>query len=275
MNINEFNIGDIQPYSNILIIGKRNVGKTVFMRDLLKHYCTHTLTIFSTTHQYVNNDPYRFEEMEDMRNYKKYLIETNKIVCNTTLITKDIIDYIIMNYMPEMYIVFKDDNIIYDDYNPIVIDHIMERQKISSKENEVCVVFDEILHNNISKDNDLRNLMMNNRHLNIGTISSMPYCMGLKPEIRGSIDYIFIFRVTNINERRKLYQHYVGMFPTFNAFNQAIDICTANFGCLVVDNITRGNLITDQIFRYKTDIEKEESIKIKYKQLGNLYSSCV
>ena len=71
--------------------------------------------------------------------------------------------------------------------------------------------------------------------------------------MRTQIDYCFILRETIVSNRKRLYEHYAGMFPSFEIFSQVMDQCTENFECLVIDNTSKSNSITEQCFWYKAD----------------------
>ena len=43
------------------------------------------------------------------------------------------------------------------------------------------------------------------------------------------------------------------MFPTFESFCQVMDQCTENYECLVINNNSKSNKLTDQVFWYKAD----------------------
>ena len=79
----------------------------------------------------------------------------------------------------------------------------------------------------------------------------MQHALGLPPVLRNNIDYIFIFRNNILKEKQKIYDHYAGMFPTFEAFNQVMNQTTENFECLVIDNKIQSNKLEDQVFWYK------------------------
>ena len=79
----------------------------------------------------------------------------------------------------------------------------------------------------------------------------MQYPLGVPPNLRTNIDYVFILREQYRSNRERIWQNYAGMFPTFEAFNQVMDQCTENFECLVIDNNSKSNKLTDQIFWYK------------------------
>lgn len=92
---------------------------------------------------------------------------------------------------------------------------------------------------------------MNGRHYKIFFLITMQHGLGLPPDLRSNIDYVFIFRNNIVKEREKIYNHYAGMFPTFDVFNQVMNQCTENFECLVIDNKVQSNNISDIVFWYK------------------------
>jgi hypothetical protein len=54
---------------------------------------------------------------------------------------------------------------------------------------------------------------------------------------------VFILREPNISNRKRLYEQYAGIFPSFEIFCQVMDQCTENFECLVIDNTAQSNRI--------------------------------
>ncbi len=54
-----------------------------------------------------------------------------------------------------------------------------------------------------------------------------------------------------IGNRKRIYDNYAGMFPTFQMFCQFMDQCTENYECLVVCNGIQSNKLEDQVFWYK------------------------
>ena len=84
----------------------------------------------------------------------------------------------------------------------------------------------------------------------------MQYALGIPPNLRTNIDYIFILRENIVSNRKRLWEHYAGMFPTFEMFNQVMNQCTENYECLVVDNNAKSNKLQDQIFWYKAEPHK-------------------
>uniref|UniRef100_A0A6C0KHB1 Uncharacterized protein n=1 Tax=viral metagenome TaxID=1070528 RepID=A0A6C0KHB1_9ZZZZ len=158
---------------------------------------------------------------------------------------------------------------IHDEYNTAIIENILKRQKLVikniKKEQEiykkrsnidprVFVILDDCLYDNSwSKDKLMRLLFMNGRHWKIMLIITMQYPLGIPPNLRTNIDYVFILREPYIANRRRIYENYAGMFPTFESFCQVMDQCTENYECLVIDNNSKSNKLEDQIFWYKAE----------------------
>ena len=94
---------------------------------------------------------------------------------------------------------------------------------------------------------------MNGRHYKLLFILTMQFSLGIPPQLRSQVDYTFILRENIWSNRKRLYEHYAGMFPTFEMFCETMDQCTENFECLVIDNTSKSNKIEDQVYWYKAD----------------------
>ena len=101
---------------------------------------------------------------------------------------------------------------------------------------------------------------MNGRHFKILFILTMQYALGIPPNLRTNIDYVFILRENYQSNRKRLYEHYAGMFPTFEMFCQVMDQCTENYECLVINNNAKSNKLVDQVFWYKANAHEEFKI---------------
>jgi hypothetical protein len=64
---------------------------------------------------------------------------------------------------------------------------------------------------------------------------------------------VFLCRENYVSNRKRLYEHYAGMFPTFEIFCQVMNQCTENYEVLVINNLIKSNRIEDCIFWYKAD----------------------
>ncbi len=155
---------------------------------------------------------------------------------------------------------------IHDEYNTAIIENILKRQKMVvrqlKKETEAYgrstidprtfVILDDCLYDNTwARDKLMRLLFMNGRHWKLMLVITMQYPLGVPPNLRTNIDYTFILREPYIANRKRIYENFAGMFPTFESFCQVMDQCTENYECLVVSNNAKSNKLEDQIFWYK------------------------
>ncbi len=157
---------------------------------------------------------------------------------------------------------------IHNEYNTAIIENILKRQKTVlnqiKKEMEIYkrstidprafVILDDCLYDGSwTRDKMMRLLFMNGRHWKIMLIITMQYPLGIPPTLRTNIDYVFILREPYIANRKRIYDNYAGMFPTFESFCQVMDQCTENYECLVINNNSKSNKLQDQVFWYKAD----------------------
>ena len=157
---------------------------------------------------------------------------------------------------------------IHNEYNTAIIENILKRQrnvlkqikkemetyKRSTIDPRAFVILDDCLYDNTwSRDKMMRLLFMNGRHWKIMLVITMQYPLGIPPTLRTNIDYVFILRENYIANRRRIYENYAGMFPTFESFCQVMDQCTENYECLVINNNVKSNRLQDQVFWYKAD----------------------
>ena len=157
---------------------------------------------------------------------------------------------------------------IHNEYNTAIIENILKRQKQvlkqikkemeqfrrSTIDPRTFVIMDDCLYDNTwSRDKLMRLLFMNGRHWKVMLIITMQYPLGIPPTLRTNIDYVFILREPYIANRKRIYENYAGMFPTFESFCQVMDQCTENYECLVINNNSKSNKLQDQVFWYKAD----------------------
>jgi hypothetical protein len=157
---------------------------------------------------------------------------------------------------------------IHNEYNTAIVENILKRQrsvlkqikkemetfKRSTIDPRAFVILDDCLYDNTwSRDKMMRLLFMNGRHWKIMLIITMQYPLGIPPALRTNIDYVFILREPYIANRKRIFENYAGMFPTFESFCQVMDQCTENYECLVINNNAKSNKLQDQVFWYKAD----------------------
>ncbi len=174
---------------------------------------------------------------------------------------------------------------IFDAYTPALIASFLKRQKLltikkknaikgrgdpryKNIDNRGILIMDDLLADapKWKKDPNIQWIFMNGRHAGITLILTMQYQMGIPPELRTNIDYVFLCKETKRNELDKLWKNYAGMFASFDMFVQVLNQVTKNFGCLVIDNTSQSSNLEDQVYIYKGQLHSENSFKICYKE---------
>ena len=216
IELNRFNINDIKDDKVVVLIGKRETGKSFLCKDVLFHHSG---------------------------------IPVGQVISGTEAANE-----FYSKMVPKLF--------IHEEYSPQIIENILKRQKMmieKCKESQsidprAFLVLDDCLYDNTwTKDKNVRSLFMNGRHFKILFMITMQYALGIPPNLRTNIDYVFILRENYVSNRKRLYEHYAGMFPNFEMFCQVMDQCTENFECLVINNNAKSNKLTDQVFWYKAD----------------------
>ena len=136
--------------------------------------------------------------------------------------------------------------------NAILQDDIFPFSKETEEATAATAISISFLGINLSYD-DEKELFFNGRHHHISFILTMQFALGIPPEMRSNFDYIFLLAEDFISNRKRLYDHYAGMFPTFEMFCQVMDQCTENYECLVINNNAKSNKLEDQVYWYKAD----------------------
>lgn len=222
LHLKKFDIGCIKEDRVVVLIGKRNTGKSFLVRDLLYYHTDLPIgTVISGT-ECVNEFfgqmiPYMFIHHE----FKGEIIEhvrrrQEKIIAQSKKETK-------------MY----------------------GRSKIDTR--AFLILDDCLFDDSWNYDKNMRFLFMNGRHIHCFLIITMQYPLGVKPNLRTNIDYTFILRENNFKNRKIIYENYASVFPTYEAFCQVMDQCTENYECLVIDNTSQSNRIEDVVYWYKAD----------------------
>lgn len=178
---------------------------------------------------------------------------------------------------------------VHHEYNTAIIENILKRQrtvlkqikkemetyKRSTIDPRAFVILDDCLYDNTwSRDKMMRLLFMNGRHWKVMLVITMQYPLGIPPTLRTNIDYVFILRENYIANRKRIYENYAGMFPTFESFCQVMDQCTENYECLVINNNVKSNKLQDQVFWYKADTHNDFRLGSKeFWELSKGYNS--
>lgn len=187
----------------------------------------------------------------EFNSFKKNLkiLVIGKRGCGSTSVMKNITRYYLDNEKIHSTIIISSDNDwekFYPEKNPQIIstclndeeciEQVWHKQKERIKKNRLHRLLFVIDHYTDYKDkNALTDILMNSRHFNTTLILGMSYS-SLKPYLRTSIDVVFLCRESNTTNMKKLYNHYGGMFPSFDIFHKTMNNLTKNYMTMVINS---------------------------------------
>jgi hypothetical protein len=173
--------------------------------------------------------------------------------------------------MNQFYGKFFPDIYIYYEYKSNVIERLLVRQdnmieKCKKRYREgkkvdprVFLIMDDCLSSKGTWINDktIMDIFFNGRHFQLLFILTMQFPLGIKPEYRCNFDYIFLLTEDFYSNKKRLYEHYAGMFPSFESFRQIFEQLTDDYGCMVIVNRGIRKNFLDKVFWYKA---KEDTL---------------
>lgn len=220
LRLRKFDMSRIKHDKVVVLVGKRETGKSFLVKDLLWH--------------------------------------NQGMPCGTVISGTEGANQFYSKIVPPLF--------IHEEYSPLVVANVLKRQKLIAKkiskdlsergttavDPRNFLILDDCLYDSTwVRDKNVRYLFMNGRHVHTMFIITMQYAIGIPPNLRTNIDYVFILRENMVANRRKLYEQYAGMFPDFDSFCQVMNQCTEDYECLVIDNNSKSNKLEDQVFWYK------------------------
>jgi hypothetical protein len=157
----------------------------------------------------------------------------------------------------KFYQSFVPDIFVYNEYHEGILQRVMDQQKaLRKKDNHApCFVcLDDCMYDKAQfKKKIVQQLFYNGRHYGIFCLISNQYAYDLSPALRSNIDYVCILKDNIRANRERLWKSFGGIFPTFEQFNCVMDRATNNYGCLVIDQTSHSNDISDVAFWYRAN----------------------
>jgi hypothetical protein len=164
---------------------------------------------------------------------------------------------------------------IHHEYKPEIMERLLKRQDMiidknqkrikdgkKSMDTRVLFIMDDCMSakKQWAEDPNFLSIMNEGRHRHINYILSMQYSLGILPEYRSQFNFIFLLAEDMRMNRKKLYEHYAGMFPSFELFESVFLQMTQNYGCMVIDNSSRSIDLKERIFYFKAHDIKDFAI---------------
>ena len=175
LQLKKFDMSSIAADKVVVMIGKRDTGKSFLCKDLLWHQ--------------------------------------RKIPVGTVISATEAANCFYGDMVPPIF--------IHNEYSEDIIQRILMRQeKLLHKRKQpggfninpsAFLILDDCLYDNSwTKSKHVRSLFMNGRHFKMFFIITMQYALGIPPNLRTNIDYVFILRENNIA---------ISIFNTVNEVN--------------------------------------------------------
>ncbi|QKF93472.1 VV A32-like packaging ATPase [Fadolivirus algeromassiliense] len=222
----KLDLNNMLDNSKICLVGKRGSGKSWIIRDILNK--------INTNDQFLENTLI-ISKTEKMNPFYKKHFPNAKVICEYN--SEAISDY------------------LFD--QEVRIDESKKRldQTGIYIPSDGCVILDDCIGSKGSWMNDksLLELFYNARHYNTTFIITMQFPLGIKPELRLQFDYVFLLSEDFYSNQKRLYDHYAGMFPTFETFRDTFLQLTEDYNAMVISNCSGCVSLTDKLFYYKAN----------------------
>jgi hypothetical protein len=156
---------------------------------------------------------------------------------------------------------------IHHEFRPEILSNLLDRQDRIFKKNaerakkgkepidpRVFLVMDDLQSKKDEWVNDLSfiSIMCEGRHRAITLILVLQYSLAIPPSIRSNFNYVCLLADSNFNGRRKLFEHYAGIFPKYEIFDNLFTQLTDNYGTMILDNASNSRDLNERVFWYKS-----------------------
>lgn len=228
LQLRKFDISKSRDLSTVILLGKRNTGKSIMAADWLFHkrHAFAAGILMSATE-------------EVTRFFRKQCGIPNEFVYH------EFDPDVIQNIIDKQKAWYRD----------------VEAGRKEPR--QVFIVLDDIFFDakDMFKEKAVRFLFMNGRHIGIFLLITAQ-SLELPPYVRDNVDYVCVLRQPSNFVRDKLYKTLFSQFPSYKYFCQVLDNCTENYECLVFDQTQQSNKVVDCFGWYKAKLRPDGSWKM-------------
>lgn len=160
---------------------------------------------------------------------------------------------------------------IHHKYEPEILARLLDRQERIMKknierhkkgktllDNRVILIMDDLQSKKHEwiQDPSLISILCEGRHYGITFVLALQYSMAIPPELRSQFNFVCMLAEDNFSNRRKLFEHYAGIFPRFEIFDTLFNQLTDNYGTMILDNSSNLRDLNERIFWYKAKVKE-------------------
>ena len=175
-------------------------------------------------------------------------------------------------FFPKSFIFDEIDDEMIKRMENIVNNQRKLRRKKTEGDYSSLILFDDCGYDTkIAKKKVIKGMFMNGRNWKILLMMAVQYCKSVPPDLRSNADYVFILREPVIGERKKIWNEFAGVIP-FDAFCEVMDVCTEDYGCIVLDKTTVSNKVEDMFFWYRAK-DPPKKFKVGTKKLWEFHKA--
>ena len=232
LHIKKFDPSSITDDKVIILLGKRNTGKTFLLKDIL----------------YYHRD-----------------IPIGTVICPTESANSAYGAIIPSLFIHEEYTPDLINNVVTrQKLMPKRIDKEKALYGKSSIDPRAFLILDDCLYDGCWKrDENIKYIFTKKDQHNIFLAITMGFPVGISQDLMSNVDFIFIFCENNLGNRRRIYESYASIFSTFEEFCDTLTQLTNNYKCLVIDNCSKSNKLEERIFWYEAEEHPQFTIGSK------------
>lgn len=187
--LQRFDVGKTDEKRVIVIIGKRNSGKSQMTADWLFHKRKMSAGVLMSS-------------TEEATGFFKSVIG-----------------------IPDTYVYGEWDGNVID----TIIAKQRKHAKAGTLRNCFIVLDDLAFDKKIFSSKQMRELLFNGRHYGIMLIITAQFLGDLPTFFRSNVDYVVTYRTPGIQDRERLYRNFFGVIPSFHMFQSIMDATTENY----------------------------------------------
>ena len=222
LRLKKFDMSSIDDNKRCIFIGKTGTGKSYLVRDYLYHRQQVPL-------------PFVISATEEFSPFYKKIVPKRCIKFEYN--QEDIQKFLARQKETK----FKKDEEI-------------ENYGSSNIDERAILILDDCLYDDTwARTKEIREILMNGRHMGISLCVTMQYPLGIPPILRTQVEYVFILRENIPSNRKRIYEQYAAAFGSYDVFCQVMDQCTEDYHCLVLYNGSKTNKLEDSVFWYKAE----------------------